>query len=108
MSPEAAAAELKTAFDDFVGGIQSLKKSKTAGINANFSLGGIFNPKSWPVVGDIYEVVKDVLTVVDEIKTVASAQTTGDKLQGVIDILGTIIQAAPSVISLVMALLPFL
>ncbi|QRV85150.1 hypothetical protein RhiJN_27275 [Ceratobasidium sp. AG-Ba] len=105
---EVAATELKTTFDGFISDVQSLKKAKTAGVNAKLSLGGIFDPKSWPVVGDVYEIVKDILTLVDQIKTAASADTTGDKLQAIIDILGTIIKAAPSVISIVMTFLPFI
>ncbi|KAG8736362.1 hypothetical protein FRC10_009402 [Ceratobasidium sp. 414] len=106
-SVQDATIELKTTFDSLIGDLKSLKKAKTTGQNVRLAENGIFDPKSWPIVGEVYEVIKDILTLVDQIKAVTSAPTTGGKLNGVVDILKTIVKAAPSVVSIVMSILPF-
>jgi hypothetical protein len=49
--------EFKAKFENFMGNIKDLKKTATAGKQAQMGENGIFDPKSWPIVGDVYEVV---------------------------------------------------
>ncbi|KAG9098767.1 hypothetical protein FS749_003008 [Ceratobasidium sp. UAMH 11750] len=107
-SAETASIKLKATVDNLVGDLKLLKKAKTDGQNIPLGENGIFDPRSWPILGKVYELVKDIITLIDQIRAVAAAQTTGDKLNGIVEILKTIAKAAPTVVSIIMSLLPYL
>ncbi|KAG9081927.1 hypothetical protein FS749_007283 [Ceratobasidium sp. UAMH 11750] len=109
-SAETATVKLKTTFDNLMGDLKSLKKAKTNEQNVRLEENGIFDPRSWPILGQVYELVKagcDILTLVDQIRAAAAAQSTGDKLNGVMEILKTIVKAAPTVVSIILSILPY-
>ncbi|KAG9090124.1 hypothetical protein FS749_000797 [Ceratobasidium sp. UAMH 11750] len=107
-SAEVASIKLKTTVDNLVGDLKSLKKAKTNGRNIQLGENGIFDPKSWLILGKVYKLVKDIITLIDQIRAVAAAQTTRDKLNGIVKILKTIAKAAPTVILIIMSILPYL
>ncbi|KAG9095600.1 hypothetical protein FS749_010135 [Ceratobasidium sp. UAMH 11750] len=106
-SAEVASIKLKATVDNLVGDLKSLKKAKTNGQNVRPGENGIFNPTSWPIVDKVFGVVKDVLTLVDQIRAVAASQSTGDKLNGVVEILKTIVKATQTVVSIILSILPY-
>ncbi|KAG9097809.1 hypothetical protein FS749_005408 [Ceratobasidium sp. UAMH 11750] len=107
-SAEAASIKLKATVDNLVGDLKSLKKAKTNGQNVRpAEENGIFNPTSWPIVDKVFDVVKDILTLVDQIRAIAASQSTGDKLNGVVEILKIIVKATQTVVSIILSILPY-
>ncbi|KAG8711830.1 hypothetical protein FRC08_015376 [Ceratobasidium sp. 394] len=72
-SAEAASIKLKATVDNLVGDLKSLKKAKTDGQNVRLEENGIFDPKSWPILVQVYELVK-ALWAVNQVLTECRVQ----------------------------------
>ncbi|KAG8734780.1 hypothetical protein FRC10_011447 [Ceratobasidium sp. 414] len=107
-SAKDASIKLKDTVDGLIGDLKSLKKAKTAGQNVQSAEDGIFDPKSWSIIGDVYELIQYIITVAGQIKDIISAHSSEGIINGVVDILNTIIKAVPLIVSIVMSLLALL
>ncbi|KAG9083309.1 hypothetical protein FRC07_013950 [Ceratobasidium sp. 392] len=99
-----AADELKDTFDSFMSDLKALKASNNAEPKNDTEENSTFSLSALPIVGDVYDLVKDVISVADQIQSIASS---GNVLPGVAGILGTIVGAVPTAISLVTSIAAF-
>ncbi|KAG8732472.1 hypothetical protein FRC10_000895 [Ceratobasidium sp. 414] len=105
-SAKDASIKLQDTVNGLIGDLRALKTAKTAGQNVQSAQDGIFD--WWPILRDVYDLIQYIITVVGEINGIISNHSSEGIINGVVDILKTIIKAVPLIASIVISILPFL